>query len=122
MKTKKIRKQLQKISNNTGCSIRREVAREALLYDTNPKEFFSNLFQHGCISGMVTSLIYYKDTHAFFLRHYQEIEEIRQNLSQEDNLLMDTQGDLMNYLSWFAFEETARKLAVEVGILNLVSP
>lgn len=36
------------------------------------------------MSGMVGSLIYYRDTHKFFDTHYAEIEEIRQLFMDEE--------------------------------------
>lgn len=88
------------------------VAREALEYD-NPEMFFEDLSRHGCICGMVWSLIYYTDTHAFFDEHYDEIQEIKDDC--EDNVWepLQIKGDLKNFLAWFAFEEIAYRLASE---------
>jgi hypothetical protein len=72
-----IKEQLQDLANIHSDSITKEVAQEALEYD-NPNEFFQELQQYGCISGMVTKLIYYKDTHEFYEKYYDEIEELRQ--------------------------------------------
>jgi len=52
------------------------VAREALEHD-DPISFFHNLSQHGCASGMVSDLIYYSNTHAFFEIYYDEIQELK---------------------------------------------
>lgn len=54
-----------------------EVASEALSSE-QPAEYLTDLLSHGCVSGMVGSLIYYHDTHAFFDKHYDEIEDLRQ--------------------------------------------
>ena len=47
-------------------------------YETeeNIKVFISDLLNHGCQSGMVSNLIYYKDTNAFFDRYEEEIEDL----------------------------------------------
>ena len=70
---------LKQICKNKPHSIQAEVAQSALEYD-DPQSFFDDLLQHGCISGMVSSLIYYADTHAFYDKHYEEIEELRQSM------------------------------------------
>ena len=85
------------------------MAQEALDYD-NPKGFFEDLAQHGCVSGMVGSLIYYHDTHAFFDKHYHEIEEIRHAIQDDVGLVLETHGDLKNHLAWLAFEYRAGQL------------
>lgn len=53
---------LKQIIKDNPESIKSAVAQEVLVHD-DPKSFFEDLLQHGCISGMVTSLIYYQDTH-----------------------------------------------------------
>lgn len=90
----------------------------------NVDAYIEDLRQHGCVSGMVRGLLYYKDTCDFYRRHEDEIW----------NLIVDTQENLgymdpfsflamlngaknvrdvttfKNLLAWFAFEETASKL------------
>ena len=85
------------------------MAQEALDYD-NPKAFFEDLAQHGCISGMVGSLIYYHETHAFFDKHYHEIEEIRHQIQDDIGLALEAHDDLKNHLAWLAFEHRADQL------------
>ena len=116
-----IHQKLLEIKNENGSSIRKEVAREALAYgNVEPIAFFSDLLQHGCDSGMVSCLIYYRDTHAFFLRYYDQIEELRINMEESLGESLKPTGDLMNWYSWFAFEETARTMAEEIGILEFI--
>ena len=93
----------------TGQDIAAAVAQEALDYD-NPARFFEDLAQNGCISGMVWSLIYYHDTHAFFDKHYHEIEEIRLQIADDIGIILETSGDLKNHLAWLAFEYRASQL------------
>ena len=40
------------------------------------KVFFRNLAQHGCVSGMVGKLVWYTETHAFYDKYYDNIEEL----------------------------------------------
>ncbi len=65
---------------------------------------------------MVSSLIYYRDTHRFYDEYYDEIEDLR--LEFEDNCgePLKVKGDLKNFLAWFAFEETAYLLSIELRL------
>ncbi len=100
---------LKQIINNHPLSIKAEVAREALNYD-NPQVFFDDLLQHGCISGMVSQLIYYTDTHAFYDKHYEEIEELRTEYEESTGEALEIKNNLKNYLAWFSFEQVAFQL------------
>jgi len=107
---------LQDIIKSEPTSLQATVAREALDYH-DITAFFSDLLQHGCVSGMVSSLVYYSDTHAFFDQHYAAIEDLRDDV--EDNLgePLQIKGDLKNFLVWFAFEETAYQIACETNTI-----
>ena len=99
-------------------------------YKTNDeiKGFFDDLFKGGCQSGFISDLIYYKDTNKFFDDHEDEIETlISQNMKDcgietrplfinSLNGSAESITQEKNLLSWFAFEETARSLANELGI------
>ena len=74
------------------------------------RSFLSDVIQHGCISGMVNSLIYYCDTHQFYDTHYEEIETLRIAYEENAGQPIIIKNDLKNFLSWFAFEETAYQL------------
>lgn len=92
-------------------SIKAAVAQEALDHE-DPQAFFNDLQQHGCVSGMVSSLIYYIDTHAFYDKHYEEIEELRTEYKELTGESIQIGSDLKNYLAWFAFEYVASELVV----------
>jgi len=98
-------------------TLRAYVASEALEYD-DPQSFFTDIMAHGCISGMVSSLIYYTDTHAFFDNHYDAIETLRQDTEENLGQPIIIKNDIKNTLAWFAFEETAYRLALELGIIS----
>ena len=97
---------------------------EALEYETDDdiKSFFEDLLNHGCVSGMIGSLIYYADTNKFFDDNEEEIEELVYEMQQElgykkrAEFIASLNGSAesisqeKNLLSWFAFEETARKI------------
>jgi len=65
---------------------------------------------------MVSGLIYYSETHAFFDQHYEEIEDLRIATEEEIGEPLKIKGDLKNFLAWFAFEETAYQLAQELDL------
>ena len=103
---------LKSISESPNDSLERAVALEA--YDSQSDEntinFFTDLLQHGCISGMVPSLVYYCDTEAFFDHHYHEIMELKIEFEEMTGQPMQIDYHLKNHLAWFAFEEMARRL------------
>jgi len=107
--------QLQQIIENDAYSLKAAVSQEALDSD-NPQVFFQDLLNHGCISGMVGSLIYYVDTRAFYDKHYDEIEVLREEYEDSIGEPLKIKGDLKNFLAWFSFEETAYHLAQELGL------
>lgn len=110
-----LREKLQSIIESEPKTIKACVAKEALEYGCEDIEsFFSDLCQHGCQSGMISSLIYYTDTHEFFNTYYDEIEELRYEFEEMLGEPLKPNGDLKNWYAWFAFEETANKLASEL--------
>ena len=107
---------LQHIISTLPHSLEAEVSEEALSCGYDIATFFADLLQHGCQSGMVSQLIYYSDTHAFYDKHYDEIEELRYEIEESLGHPLQPQGDLKNWYAWLAFEETARKIADEFEI------
>ena len=93
-------------------------------YD-DKKVIFSDVLEHGCQSGIVTSLIYYDDTTNFYDNHKKDIDALLAELMEdtgiynpselfgdkwdrEDPLALDVLNK--NLLAWFAFEETLRQI------------
>lgn len=112
-----VKEKLEVIIQNEPNTIKALVAQEALDYTSEYiVSFFEDLFRYGCISGMVTSLVYYVDTHQFYDTHYNEIERIRENYEEFTEYPLSIQGDLKNFLAWFSFEQTAYELANELGL------
>lgn len=60
--------------------------------------------------------MWYTDTHAFFDEHYAEIEGLREQYEDNIGEALRINGDLKNFLAWFAFEETAYRMAEEMGL------
>jgi hypothetical protein len=100
-----------------GNDIAAEVAREALSHSYESiAAFFTDLQKYGCISGLISGWVYYCDTHAFFDRHYAEIEELRRDLEDCIGQPMQIDGDLKNTLAWFGFERVASQIWEEMGL------
>ena len=110
-----IRNKLEKSKDSYFRSIKNRVINEALDYH-RATEFFTDLMTHGCRSGIVTSLVYYYQTHKFFDEHYREIEAIREEVELELGEPIRLHGDLKNELAWMAFEHEAYHLADDLGL------
>ncbi len=115
--TKEIKSMLEKISeeDNIRAYVAQYVLDELESYD-DIKDFFNDLACSGCSSGMIGGLVYYSDTHKFYDAHYDEIEELRDEYEEMSGETLKPEYDLKNWYAWFAFEETARKLADELEI------
>lgn len=72
-------------------------------------------YSHGCASGIIGELIYYKDTIAWFKRYRHEISELLKyseirpsdikGFDDDDLFCEDTYNQ--NLLAWFSFEYVA---------------
>ena len=72
-----IRQKLLNICAERPKTISAFVANEATEHD-DPVSYLTDIVRYGCASGIVGPLIYYRDTRAFFDKHYDEIEELRE--------------------------------------------
>ena len=110
---RKSKRIIQNIIQHEKGTLRYEVALESIDCDSLA-DFFNDVIQHGCSSGMISSLVYYSQTKEFFISHYDEIEELREEFEADYGCPIKIKGDLMNFLSWFAFEQTAYSMYEEV--------
>ena len=88
------------------------------------------VLEHGCKSGIVSDLVYYSDTLAFFERFKEEIGqklyEFMQDGDEYDMSQLFHDWDIedplalgltnRNLLAWFGFEEAMYDLALELGV------
>ncbi len=103
---------------------------EASDYDSF-ESYLEDLLNMGCISGMVGALIYYSDTQEFCKRHAHDVNELLNNKlfecgldtpyqlfgekwDKEDTLCLAATNQ--NLLAWFAYEETARDIAMNLNL------
>jgi hypothetical protein len=114
-----LKKQLKFIEQASNSELQKYVINYVLdHYETDDeiKCFFNDLARSGCEGGMICELIYYADTHAFYDTFYDEIEELRCNWEEQVGETLKPKHDLKNWYAWFAFEETARELAINLKI------
>ena len=86
---------------------------------------FKDVLYNGCVSGIVSELIYYSDTLAFYKKYRDEINNLLsetmhstgcfslpeifgEQWDNEDPLIIDTHN--RNLLAWFGFEESLRNI------------
>jgi len=125
---------IQNIENYTTETALEAQTKEIILenvYEGYVEDFFSDLMQNGCVSGMIGSLIYYSDTKKFFNDNKSDINKLLSNTLNEcglscaselfgdkfdtDDFLCHAQNN-QNLLAWFAFEETTRNIANNLGM------
>lgn len=80
-----------------------------------PRDHLKDILNYGCQSGTVNDMIYYADTHKFFDKHYDDIEELRNNWKEETGMELDFSDvtNLKNFLAWWGFECTCNDLCME---------
>ena len=72
------------------------------------------IIAQGCQSGIVTALITYSDTEAFFDRHANEIFELVEEAKEEGIINLNDFILCKNDLAWFAFETIAQEIYQEL--------
>jgi hypothetical protein len=115
-------KKLEKFKSESDNYLQRYVAGHLIELEKDDdalESWLADLLQHGCASGMVGELCYYKSTHAFYDYFYNEIEEMRERHEDDLGEPIKIKGDLKNFFAWLAFEETTRELAQQVLELEI---
>ena len=80
-------------------------------YDGTKKEqlksFLSDLQRSGCISGMINEFIYNSDCKEFYIKHIDELEEMRSDYEEGIGEQVNNKQSLPHYtfICWFCFEE-----------------
>jgi hypothetical protein len=78
--------------------------------------YLKDVVTHGCVSGVVSRLIYYSDTHNFFDTYYDEIMQTIEEYETETGEKPQYDGDMKNWYAWFAYEWYARKVLNKLEI------
>jgi hypothetical protein len=83
-------------------------------------DYIKDIANNGCQGGGCNGLIYYEDTHNFYNKYAEEIDELLEELNEEsgynviDNMKRMGQTDLRNFLSWLAYEVNAQNIMTEL--------
>lgn len=89
--------------------------------EDNADGYIREIATHGCVGGSCSGLVYCKDTHAFYNKNADEIDELIERLHDEmgynvhENMQRLGQSDLRNFLAWLAYEVTAQELLAEIN-------
>ncbi len=125
---------IKKIKNETDNKLTKKVCNYVIneWNDYSDKKcIFTDVLNYGCQSGMVSELIYYSQTTAFYKRYQNEINELIHDIGiynmaelfgkrwdTEDTLALDTTNQ--NLLAWFGFEEALRNVGWKFECLQEV--
>lgn len=107
------------IENTTEDTLKHEVAQILLdeMADAEcDEEIMSKLndiVNSGCVNGVVSSMIYTKDTEAFFDRHVDEIFDLMNEKRTKDWDLNYVDFS-RNNLAWFSFEIVSQEIYYEM--------
>ena len=71
------------------------------------KSFLEDLQKGGCISGMIGEFIYHNDCKAFYIKHLEDLEGIKEDLEEAFGEPVANRYKLPHYtfLCWLCFEE-----------------
>jgi len=112
---------LEQLKGDFTCGIEQFVINDLESYDNDWYTHLQDIINHGCVSGTVSSLIYYNQTIAFHDEHEDEIddliEEYLENTGETFADLVATMNfevfniDLLkNWKAWFAYEFVASNI------------
>ena len=106
-------KKLSTIKAETG-TIKAQILKDA----DGEVSYIKDAAERGCIGGNCSGLIYYNDTHAFYAKYAEEIDEMLEGYKDNTgvNLLAEANigGDLRNFLAWFSYEVRAQEIMSEL--------
>ena len=80
--------------------------------------YIDDVLLHGCVSGIVTELIYYKDTKLFFKEHCEEIFELLEDVRCEFGDYPRFEELNCNNLAWWSYEWVLDDIAQKLDISN----
>ena len=115
----KLQKKLEAIkADYNRTDLEKDIAQELLDRgsDEEIKSYVSDVMNHGCVSGTVSSLIYYADTKAFYVKHMDDIQELYEETTESLGEPLRIGTPMSNWFAWFGYEETTRKIADELNI------
>ena len=125
--TKKALRELKKV-NQFNTKLEKRVINDLLntgLTTEELKDHIKDIVQCGCISGIVSSLVYYSDTTKFFNCYRKEILSMLQDPDKIVNYFDDTYWldhkkysiEEKNHLAWFIYEDITCRIALHFNLV-----
>lgn len=115
LETKNFISQLEELKKDAD-PLKINVIDDILDHEDDAINYIKDVATHGCISGIVTSLIYYTQTTEFFNKHYDDIMGLVQEHEDATGQRVQHDGDMRNWFSWFAYEESIYNIANQLEI------
>lgn len=109
------KKSLRELLANTDNKLEKDIIRD-LISEDEPENYIKDVLSHGCSSGVVCKLIYYTDTKKYFSKFMEEIEELKDEMEESTGEPLNIGTPMSNWLAWFGYEETIRKIADKLSI------
>lgn len=120
---------LKDLLDKTNNELQKNIIAYYISYGEEFKSHMEDVINHGCISGCVSHLIYYKDTNDYYQRFSTEIWDLLVEESDScgyDNYLefiagqngsinVNNEEQFFNFLSWYAFECVSSWILSELG-------
>ncbi|MGG0794814.1 hypothetical protein ABE137_12510 [Brevibacillus laterosporus] len=98
-----ITKKLEAIKSQSDNKLINRVIDDALNEGEDAQTWLEDVHTYGCVSGAVSGLVYYHDTHAFFLEYIEEIEKA-----------------FLSILNKLVYNQKFQKVTFVTGLLGLV--
>lgn len=114
-----LKNKLQDIANETENTIEKAVIDEILSqYEDEIEIGFSNIVTYHRSYGMVSSFIFYNKMETFFDNHYEWIHDAILDYEGRYGIPFTFQckDNIKSELAWVSFQETAYKMAQELGL------
>ena len=135
---KGLKKALREMKKNNYSKLRNAVITDILTKgydDSDTYCYLHDVLYGGGQSGIISSLIYYTDTIAFYKKHKNDIKAMVNELmkdfgyknltelfgmkwNDDDLFIEDMQNQ--NLLAWLGYEETVRNIVNELDIIDLM--
>lgn len=71
------------------------------------KSFIEDLLQGGCVSGMISEFIYHIDCRNFYVKHLDDLEDIRKEIEEDYGVPVTNSAKQPHYtfMCWLCFEQ-----------------
>ncbi|MCI5056814.1 MAG: hypothetical protein MRY83_11940 [Flavobacteriales bacterium] len=118
MNSASLKKKLTRISNESEEGIRKYIANDALNYDDNPKQFFTDIQDTNASTGIANYFIFHSDIENFYNTYKLEIHSTLKKYQATIGKPIVLKGYEYMSASYFALELIAEQMGKELQILN----